>query len=87
MDDVEIFIQSECPICGETGVNPAWQQDAHIFITACNACDGVAVVDTDSRTLAQFSWGMATSIMEFYSDFFAFVRVFFRRIFRYFHTR
>ena len=75
MEDVELFIHSECPACGEVGVNPAWPQSDDVFITACNECDALTVVDTGSRTFAQLVWGMVMSVTDFYKDLYAFARL------------
>lgn len=80
MEDVELFIHSECPVCGEIGINPAWPQSDNVFITACVECDAVTVVDTGNRTLTQLVWGMVMSVTDFYKDLLAFAHLLFRNI-------
>lgn len=80
MEDVEIFLQSECPICDEVGVNPAWPQGKGVYITTCQICEGVTVVDTSRRNAVQLLWGMITSVVEFYDDLFSFVGLLYSKI-------
>jgi len=80
VEDVELFIHSECPACGEVGINPAWPQSDNVFVTACVECDALTVVDTGNRTFTQLVWGMVMSLTDFYKDLFAFAGLLLEKI-------
>jgi hypothetical protein len=54
---MELYALSVCPICDAEGMNRVWKQDDGLFISLCESCDSLSMVNVDE------SWNVPIEVL------------------------